>query len=113
MITIAGLPSDAMYLIKLMRAELSLYELNRNRKMSTKAAANLFSRVLHGQFRTGFPFFVGMIVAGVDETGGHVFQLFVTNGFSAYEKGFIADTRSSWREGEVRFGFNIARMFSF
>jgi proteasome beta subunit len=73
-ITIAGLPSDAMYLIRLMRAELSLYELNRNRKMSTKAVANLFSRVLHGQFRTGFPFFVGMLIAGVDDTGGHVYN---------------------------------------
>ncbi|MHA2251330.1 MAG: proteasome subunit beta [Candidatus Kariarchaeaceae archaeon] len=72
--TIAGLPSDAMYLIKVMRAEIGLYELNRGRKMSTKAISNLFSTVLHNQFRTGFPFFVGMLIAGRDETGGHVFN---------------------------------------
>ena len=72
--TIAGLPSDAMYLIKIMVAEIKLYQLNRNRKMSTKAIANLFSTVLHGQFRTGFPFFVGMLITGVDDAGGHVFN---------------------------------------
>lgn len=73
-LTIAGLPSDAVYLVKVMRAELGLYELNRGRKISMKGLANLFSTIMHGQFRTGFPYFVGIIIAGVDETGGYVYN---------------------------------------
>jgi proteasome beta subunit len=73
-LTIAGLPSDAVYLVKVMRAEMGLYELNRGRKISMKGLANLFSTVMHGQFRTGFPFFVGVIIAGVDDTGPHVYN---------------------------------------
>lgn len=47
------------------------------------------------------------------ETGGHVFQLFFTNAYSPFEKGFITDTKGKWIDGDVRFGFNIARIFDF
>ena len=47
------------------------------------------------------------------ETGGHVFQLFFTNATGPFEKSFITDTNSSWMDGNVRFGFNIARIFNF
>jgi len=45
------------------------------------------------------------------ETGGHVFQLFFTNAASPFEKGFITDTKAKWLDGDIRFGFNIARVF--
>jgi proteasome beta subunit len=73
-ISIAGLPSDAFYLGKLLKAEIKLYELSRDRRISTKAIANLLSTILHNQFRTGFPYFVGLLLAGFDERGGHVFN---------------------------------------
>jgi len=47
------------------------------------------------------------------ETGGHVFQLFFTNAAAPFEQGFITDTQSKWLDGDVRFGFNIARIFNF
>ncbi|MDA8886243.1 DUF5777 family beta-barrel protein [Bacteroidia bacterium] len=47
------------------------------------------------------------------ETGGHVFQLFFTNSRGPFEKSFITDTRAKWLDGDVRFGFNIARVFNF
>ncbi len=47
------------------------------------------------------------------ETGGHVFQLFFTNSSGPFEKSFITDTRAKWLDGNVRFGFNIARVFNF
>jgi hypothetical protein len=47
------------------------------------------------------------------ETGGHVFQLFFTNAAAPFEKGFITDTRGDWLNGDVRFGFNVARIFNF
>jgi len=50
---------------------------------------------------------------GVDiETGGHVFQLFVTNSRAMIEKGFIAETTSSWKDSGLYFGFNISRVFA-
>jgi len=50
---------------------------------------------------------------GVDiETGGHVFQLFVTNSSLMFERGFITETTDKWSKGGIHFGFNISRMFT-
>lgn len=50
---------------------------------------------------------------GIDlETGGHVFQLFVSNSVAMIEKGFIAETNSRWGNGGIHFGFNISRVFA-
>ena len=49
---------------------------------------------------------------GVDiETGGHVFQLHITNSRPTFEKGFITDTKDDFWDGDIRFGFNISRTF--
>ncbi len=47
------------------------------------------------------------------ETGGHVFQLLFTNSFGMIERRFITGTTGSWTKGDIHFGFNIARTFSF
>ena len=50
---------------------------------------------------------------GVDiETGGHVFQLHLTNSTSMIEKGFITETVGKWFDGGVHLGFNISRVFT-
>lgn len=46
------------------------------------------------------------------ETGGHVFQLHLTNSLAMIEKGFIAETTDSWSKGGIHFGFNVTRVFS-
>ena len=46
------------------------------------------------------------------ETGGHVFQLHFSNTSGMNERAFIADTRDSWGQGEIRFGFNLSRVFT-
>lgn len=52
------------------------------------------------------------IALGVDiETGGHVFQLHLTNAQQMNEKGFIGETNGDFFDGDVRFGFNISRVF--
>jgi hypothetical protein len=49
---------------------------------------------------------------GVDiETGGHVFQLHFSNSEGMNEKELITNTTGKWGQGEVRFGFNLSRMF--
>jgi hypothetical protein len=51
---------------------------------------------------------------GVDiETGGHVFQLFVTNSFGINEVLSIPYTTGNWGDTGIRLGFNITRSFSF
>ena len=51
---------------------------------------------------------------GIDiETGGHVFQIMVTNAIAMREGGFIGKTMDSWNGAGIRLGFNIARVFSF
>jgi hypothetical protein len=46
------------------------------------------------------------------ETGGHVFQLHFSNSTGMNEKAFITNTTSSWGKAEVRFGFNLSRVFT-
>jgi hypothetical protein len=45
------------------------------------------------------------------ETGGHVFQLHVTNSIGMNERHFITNTTGDWGDGGIRFGFNITRLF--
>jgi hypothetical protein len=45
------------------------------------------------------------------DTGGHVFQLHLTNSQSIVERGFITETSGRWMDGDIRFGFNITRVF--
>jgi hypothetical protein len=50
---------------------------------------------------------------GVDiETGGHVFQIHLTNSLAMIEKGFIGETTGNWLDGDIHLGFNISRVFA-
>ncbi|MEM6634085.1 MAG: DUF5777 family beta-barrel protein [Bacteroidota bacterium] len=49
---------------------------------------------------------------GLDiDTGGHVFQIHVTNSRGMVEKVFITDTTGDWSRGDLHIGFNIGRIF--
>jgi hypothetical protein len=49
---------------------------------------------------------------GIDlETGGHVFQLHLSNCPGMNERAFISETTNSWTRGEIRMGFNLSRIF--
>jgi len=51
---------------------------------------------------------------GVDiETGGHVFQIMVTNSQGMREGSFIPQTTGNWMDGDIHLGFNISRVFAF
>jgi hypothetical protein len=50
---------------------------------------------------------------GLDiETGGHVFQIHLTNSLGLTENQFVPKTADQWKDGGIRLGFNISRMFS-
>jgi hypothetical protein len=53
------------------------------------------------------------IAFGVDiETGGHVFQLLFTNALGMVTDAVITETTGKWSEGDIRFGFNVSRVFT-
>jgi len=50
---------------------------------------------------------------GVDiETGGHVFQLHISNSRGLNERQFITGTNGRWDKGDLFFGFNLSRVFT-
>lgn len=57
--------------------------------------------------------FNNSLAFGVElETGGHVFQIHVSNSTGMTEKAFIPETLGKWSEGDIGIGFNIIRLFS-
>jgi opacity protein-like surface antigen len=49
---------------------------------------------------------------GVDiETGGHVFQILITNTRGLTERAFIAETEGDFADGDIHLGFNVTRTF--
>jgi len=50
---------------------------------------------------------------GIDiETGGHVFQLHLSNSKGMTERFLIGDTTGKWSDGDIYFGFNLSRVFT-
>lgn len=68
--TIAGSVGDAQSLMKVIEAEVSLYEMRNNEKISIKAAASLTANIL----RSG-PMMVQTLLGGVDENGPSLYSL--------------------------------------
>lgn len=56
--------------------------------------------------------FHNSLALGLDiQTGGHVFQLILSNSRSMIEKGFITEGTGEFFKGDIHFGFNISRIF--
>jgi len=77
-LTVAGLVGDAQVLARYLSAEVELYKLKRNASMSVKAASTLMANILSG--RRYFPYWVALIIGGVDPEGGHVYSLDAAGG---------------------------------
>lgn len=66
--TIAGGVADAQYLIDVLRAETSLYQIKREKSIKVKSAGKLLSNILYQNKM--YPFQVGLILGGVTEEEG-------------------------------------------
>jgi proteasome beta subunit len=77
-LTVAGLVGDAQVLARYLSAEVELYKLKRNTSMTVKAASTLMANILSG--RRYFPYWVALIIGGIDEDGGHVYSLDAAGG---------------------------------
>ena len=74
----AGLVGDLQVLARYLNAEANLYRLKRDSKMPVESAATLMSNILNQ--RKFMPYYVQLILAGYDQTGGHVFSLDAAGG---------------------------------
>jgi proteasome beta subunit len=77
-LTTAGLVGDAQLLARWLTAEAELYNLKRNQEMTVKAAATLMANILSG--RRYFPYWVQLLIGGLDSEGGHVYSLDAAGG---------------------------------
>ena len=72
-VAIAGQMSDAEYLVNLARAERRLLTMRRGFPLSVKESARLISSIVYSGMKAYNPYFVELVVAGVDAEGPHVF----------------------------------------
>jgi len=72
-LTTAGLVGDAQLLARYLKVEAELYKLEREEKMPIKGAATLMANILNQ--RKFYPYYVQLIIGGVDSTGPHIFAL--------------------------------------
>jgi hypothetical protein len=57
--------------------------------------------------------YVNCLSLGVDiETGGHVFQIRLSNAQPMFERAFITETDHKWGDGGIFLGFTINRVFT-
>ncbi len=71
--TTAGGSGDTQALIRILKAEISLYKMGRNNEFTVNAASSLLSNILNGN--RYYPYMAMLIVGGWDKTGGHVFSI--------------------------------------
>ena len=77
-LTVAGLVGDAQVLARYLSAEVELYKLKRSTSMTVRAASTLMANILSG--RRYFPYWVALIIGGIDSEGGHVYSLDAAGG---------------------------------
>ena len=77
-LTVAGVVGDAQTLARYITAEVELYKLKRGQPMTVRSAATLTSNILAGS--RFYPYWVGLILGGVDKDGGHVYALDMVGG---------------------------------
>lgn len=59
----------------------------------------------------GSPYTDPLSIGWTIETGGHVFQLVLSNAQTMGERGVLAQAIGDWGNGEIYFGFNLIRAF--
>lgn len=77
-LTIAGLVGDGQAISRYLSSEVELYTLKREKGMTVNGAATLLSNILQG--RRMLPYFVGLILGGIDSEGGHVYAVDAAGG---------------------------------
>ncbi|MDE1850977.1 MAG: proteasome subunit beta [Candidatus Micrarchaeota archaeon] len=82
--TIAGGVGDAQYIVKMLRAQNELFKMNEGRPLSPTAATSLLSLVL--QENKMMPFFVQLLLGGMNNGTPELFSLDLMGGYIAESK---------------------------
>jgi len=77
-LTTAGLVGDIQVLARYVTAEVELYKLKRNVPMPVEACATLTANILSG--RRFFPYYVQLLIGGIDRNGGSLYSLDLAGG---------------------------------
>ncbi len=99
--TIAGMVGDALALVRLMKAQLKLYRLERG-PITVKGAATLLSNILQGN--KYFPYMNQLILAGYDSQPG-IFSLDAFGGYDEKDKFFSTGSGSPFAYGALEIGY--------
>jgi len=83
-VTTAGGAGDTQTLVRILKAELNLYKMARNKEVSVKAAATLLQNILAGN--RYYPYMAMLLVGGYDDTGPHVYSLDAVGGLEYEDK---------------------------
>lgn len=103
--SIAGASGDAQTLVRFMRAEIKLFEIQKQRRISVKAASTLLANILHGGRWTFLPYMVQLIIAGYNG-GPHVFSLDAIGAVEEEKKFFSTGSGSPMALGVLEDSFN-------
>jgi len=77
-------------------------------KLSKKVTANVeYMAHFNSDYDTNKPLSLGVDL----ETGGHLFQLILSNSQRMFTKGLYTNTFGDWTDGTIYFGFNLIREF--
>ena len=71
---IAGLLSDAEYLVNLAKAERRLVSIGRGFPMNVRESAKLIANIAYRGLKAYQPFYAELLVAGIDGQGAHIYS---------------------------------------
>jgi proteasome beta subunit len=100
--TIAGSVGDAQFLVRLLKAQLKLFKLERG-PITVNAAANLLSNILQGN--KYFPYINLLILGGYDVNGPAIFSLDPFGGYVNEDKYYSTGSGSNFAYGVLEAGF--------
>ncbi|MFH1455624.1 MAG: proteasome subunit beta [archaeon] len=95
-ITTAGLVSDAQLFTRIIRAQLKLLTLRKNKEPTVKESANLLANLSYANIRrpSMVPGIVGFLLGGVDRYGEHLYSIGVDGSVSQHDD-YVSDGSGS------------------
>ncbi|MCS7123197.1 MAG: archaeal proteasome endopeptidase complex subunit beta [Candidatus Aenigmarchaeota archaeon] len=92
-VTVAGVWGDGIALVRYLKAEIKLYEMENKMNISVKGAASLLSNILYSGRWTFLPYMVELIVAGYDDKPA-IFTIDAIGGLEEEKKFFSTGSGS-------------------
>lgn len=89
-VTTAGSVSDIQLFVKLLKAQIKLDELRKNKKLKTKEVVNFLASVVYGSARQYIPSVTGFLLGGRDNEGTHLYELGSDGSIMEYDD-FVSD----------------------